>query len=183
MNSRTSDDRQLMVEVSAGNVDAFEQLVDRLWNRAYRVAYAVCHDDARTQAALEEAFVSLWTGRTSYRPNQGSVAAWLLTAVQHQANDLAQRNTNPSARLTGKNPFQRRSTLDDTDNGHPAADARLQDSLAQLPDDQREVIALAYYGELSHTEIATQLGLPAGTVKGRMRLGLQKLHADIASAA
>jgi RNA polymerase sigma-70 factor (ECF subfamily) len=59
-------------------------------------------------------------------------------------------------------------------------DARgLLDLLAQLPDAQREVITLAYYGELSHTEIATTLDLSPGTVKGRMRLGLQKLRAGI----
>ena len=55
---------------------------------------------------------------------------------------------------------------------------RLQEALARLPDAQAEVITLAYYGQLSHTEIAAQLGLPPGTVKGRMRLGLQKLRAD-----
>ncbi len=55
---------------------------------------------------------------------------------------------------------------------------RLQASLARLPDAQQEVIALAFYGQLTHTEIAAQLGLPTGTVKGRMRLGLHKLRAS-----
>lgn len=174
-------DRELMAKVSAGSVESFSDLYDRYCDRAYRVAWSVCRDDGRAQEAVQDGLLAVWKSRASYRPQQGTVAAWLLTMVRHRAIDLARSN--------GKHAVRRASNyqLD----GLPAANdpveaaavkrddaQRLQEALARLPDAQAEVITLAYYGQLSHTEIGAQLGLPTGTVKGRMRLGLNKLRAD-----
>jgi RNA polymerase sigma-70 factor, ECF subfamily len=98
-----------------------------------------------------------WSSRANYRPQQGTVAAWLLTVVRYRAIDVARSKTAVKR--------------DDAQ--------RLLVSLELLPDAQAEVITLAYYGQLTHTEIATHLRLPAGTVKSRMRLGLRKLQAHI----
>jgi RNA polymerase sigma-70 factor, ECF subfamily len=174
-------DGQLMEQIKSGSTDAFEELYDRYCYRAYRVAWCICHDDGRAEDAVQEGFMSIWRSRTAYRSQRGTVAAWLLTAVRHRAIDVSRRDYKHSARRAGEH------TLD----AHPAPgniaeeavareDAReLLDLLAQLPDAQREVITLAYYGELTHTEIATALDIPTGTVKGRMRLGLGKLRAGI----
>lgn len=175
------EDDRLMAQMKAGSVDAFGELYDRYCARAHRVAWSICHDEDCTEDSVQEAFTSIWKGRANYLPHRGTVAAWLLTVVRYRAIDVARRDHKHSARRAGEH------TLD----AHPAPgniaeetiareDTRgLQDLLAQLPDAQREVITLAYYGELTHTKIATALELPPGTVKGRMRLGLQKLRASI----
>ena len=174
-------DNELMADVIAGSVEGFGELFDRYCDRAYRVAWSVCRDDARAQDTVQGAFLSVWTSRGSYRPGRGTVAAWLLTVVHHRAIDLVRRDGS----------YDSRRASDDQRDAHPDGDDvcekainrdhadRLQASLAMLPQAQQEVIILAYWGQLSHTEIAAQLDLPAGTVKGRMRLGLEKLRTSL----
>jgi len=174
-----------MAKVSAGSVESFGDLYDRFCDRAYRVARAVCRDDGRAQEAVQDGFLSVWNRRASYRPQQGTVAAWLLTVVRYRAIDIARRDGKHASRRATDDHLERRAGVDDPlETAVKRDDAqRLQAALAMLPDAQTEVITLAYYGQLSHTEIATHLSLPTGTVKGRMRLGLQKLRADTKQAA
>jgi RNA polymerase sigma-70 factor (ECF subfamily) len=177
-------DRQLISAVSAGNVEAFAELYDRYCDRAYRVAVSVCRDDGRAQDAAQEAFLAVWRSAASYRPQQGTVAAWLLTVVRHRAIDVARRNDKHDAHRASDDELDQRAAPDDVcDAAVKRDDAdRLQARLALLPDGQQEVITLAFYGQLSHTEIATRLALPAGTIKGRMRLGLHKLRTNLDQA-
>ncbi|MHB8660233.1 MAG: RNA polymerase sigma factor [Solirubrobacteraceae bacterium] len=185
MKSSDPDDRELMSDVSAGSIEAFGQLYDRFCNRAYRVAHSVCRDEGRAQDAVQEAFLAIWKSRTTYHPQRGTVAGWLLTVVRYRAIDLARRNGNHAARWASDDRLDEHPAPDDIDATVVERDSadRLRASLARLPDEQQEVIGLAYYGQLSHTEIATVLRLPPGTVKGRMRLGLQKLRASMKQAA
>ena len=178
-------DSDLMARVSAGSVESFVDLYDHYRDRAYRVARGVCHDDGLAQEAMQDGFLSVWISRANYRPQQGSVAAWLLTVIRHRAIDVARRDSrHASRRAVEHGAIALVSVSDPLELAVERDDAqRLRASLALLPDAQAEVITLAYYGQLSHTEIAAHLGLPTGTVKGRMRLGLQKLQADIEAAA
>ena len=162
-------------------MESFVDLYDRYCERAYRVARVVCRDDGRAEEAVQDGFLSVWNSRTDYRPEQGSVAAWLLTVVRYRAIDIARSNDRHASRRASDDQLERRSSVEEPFKTAVKRDdaQRLQASLAMLPDAQAEVITLAYYGQLTHTEIAAHLGLPAGTVKGRMRLGLQKLKADI----
>jgi RNA polymerase sigma-70 factor, ECF subfamily len=173
-------DSQLMAEVSAGSVEAFGELYDRYCARAYGVALSVCRDEGRAQDAVQDGFLSVWKSRATYRARRGTVAAWLLTVVRHRAIDLKRRNEKHDAYRASDEELDVRFAPDDVCAAAIKRDDadRLQASLALLPDVQHEVISLAFYDELSHTEIATRLDLPAGTVKGRMRLGLQKLKAN-----
>ena len=175
-------DSELMAKVSAGSVESFGELYDRYCDRAYRVAWAVCRDDGRAQEAMQDGFLAVWKSRTSFRPQRGTVAAWLLTMVRHRAIDLARSNGHHAARRASDYQLDELPARDDPVQAVVRRDdaQRLQGALARLPDAHAEVITLLYYGQLSHTEIAAQLGLPTGTVKGRMRLGLQKLRADTA---
>ena len=176
-----ASDAALMDRVSVGNVEAFTTLYDRYCHRAYRVALSVCRDDSRAQDAVQDAFLSLWNNRASYHPQRGTVAAWLLTVVRYRAIDLARSNGRHEDRRAGDDQLEHHAGPDDIPQEIiNRADAdRLHASLALLPVLQEQVITLAFYGQLSHTEIAIQLDLPPGTVKGRMRLGLKKLRADI----
>jgi RNA polymerase sigma-70 factor (ECF subfamily) len=179
------DDGGLMAAVTAGRPEAFGELFDRYGDRAYRVALSVCRDSDRAQDAVQEGFLSVWKSRDSYRPEHGTVAAWLLTVVRHRAIDVARSSGRHSARRDSDDQLEARAAPSDVGESVIMRDDadRLRASLATLPDAQAEVITLAFYGQLSHTEIAAQLGLPAGTVKGRMRLGLQRLRVGLDRAS
>ncbi len=175
------DDNEVMADVKVGSVDALGVLYDRYCDRAYRIARSVCRDDGRAQEAVQETFISIWATRESYEQQRGNVAAWVLTIARHRAIDIARRNAPHAAHRASD---ERLHTLPAPANVAELVAGRaeahdLQGLLAQLPDAQREVITLAFYGQLTHTEIAEHLHLPAGTVKGRMRLGLQRLRGDI----
>lgn len=179
------DDDLLMSQAQCGSVEAFEDLYDRYCDRAYRVAWSVCHDQGHTEDAIEETFLSIWKSRTAYQPQSGTVAAWLLTAVRYRAIDVARRDHKHASRRAGEHTLAVHRTpgalADQVANRDEAE--RFRALLTRLPDAQREVITLAFYGELTHTEIATALDLPTGTIKGRMRLGLHKLREAIDRAA
>jgi RNA polymerase sigma-70 factor (ECF subfamily) len=174
-------DGQLMEQIKSGSTDAFEELYDRYCYRAYRVAWSICHDKDCAEDSVQEAFLSVWNGRANYTHDRGSLAAWLLTVVRYRAIDVARRHHKQAGRRADEHTLDTHPASGNIAEQAVARDEahRLRYLLAQLPDAQREVITLAYYGELTHTEIATTLDLPTGTVKGRMRLGLGKLRAGI----
>lgn len=174
-------DDALMAQVQAGSRDAFGQLYDRYRDRAYRVSRSVCRDDGRADDAVQEAFISVWRSRVTYQPQEGAVAAWLLSVVRNRAIDINRRNDRHASRRADDRRLEVRPAPDDV-AGEAAALAdggRFDPMLAQIPEAQREVIVLAFYDELTHAEIATRLGLAPGTVKGRMRLGLDKLRTEL----
>ena len=180
--SRAASDDQLMCAVQAGDTLAFALLYQRHCGLALRLARSVCRDTGRAEDAVQEAFAAAWRGSTSYRREAGSVQSWLIAIVRNRAVDSVRRETAPC-----------RPRLPDADciglvsiagSAHDEVIARcdadaLRARLRRLPEAQAEVIALAYYGQLSQAEIARRLSLPPGTVKGRMRLGLDKLREQI----
>ena len=174
------DDHEVMADVKVGSVDALGVLYDRYCDRAYRIARSVCRDDGRAQEAVQETFISIWTTRGTYE-QRGAVAAWVLTIARHRAIDIARRNAPHAAhRASDERLHKLPGPGNVAEHVIKQSEARdLQSLLADLPDAQREVITLAFYAQLTHTEIAEHLHLPAGTVKGRMRLGLQRLRGDI----
>jgi RNA polymerase sigma-70 factor (ECF subfamily) len=177
----TPEDDRLMAQVQAGSTDAFGKLYDRYCHRAYRVAWLICHDKGRAEDAVQEAFTSIWKSHAHYLSERGTVAAWLLNVVRYRAIDVARRSHGHVDQQAHENTlYAHCAPVDIAEEAVAREDAiHLHTLLGKLPAAQREVIVLAYYGQLTHTEIATTLGLPAGTVKGRMRLGLQKLRAGI----
>jgi RNA polymerase sigma-70 factor (ECF subfamily) len=166
-----------MRRVADDDADAFASLYDRHAARAYRVARTVCHRPGAAEDAVEQAFISMWKGRSSYRSAPEGFAAWAMAVVRDRAVDVARRDAVQDRQRGGKAAALARPTTNGTGAGDEAG--HLRGLLAALPDEQSEVIALAFFGELSHTEIAAHLGLPSGTVKGRMRLGLQKLSRSL----
>ena len=178
-------DEGLIELIKAGSPDAFEELYERYHRRAYRLARSVCRDDGRAEEAVQEAFVSIWRSPATYRRQRGAVAGWLLSVVHHRAVDIARSNMRHLSRRADADMVELRSAPGVVADHVVSRDSatRLGDQLGRLPDAQQEVIALAFYGQLTHAEIATQLDLPPGTIKGRMRLGLQKLRVDIEHVA
>jgi RNA polymerase sigma-70 factor (ECF subfamily) len=176
------DDVQLVREIASGSVGGLEELYRRYGPRALRVAWAVCRDEGRAEEAVQDAFSSVWRSRAgAYRSQRGTVAAWLMAVVRYRALDAERRNVKHATHRAEEAMIAFQPVAGELGEQQAARTdaAGLQAVLKGLPYLQREVITLAFYGQLTHAEIATHLELPSGTVKGRMRLGLQKLRADI----
>lgn len=178
-NGSMPSDEELMTRVQSGDTDAFAELYDRHAVRAFRVARAICADAGRAEDAVQDGFLAIWSSRAQFKPRNGSFKAWSMRIVKNRAidshrNAAARPPLLPTEAETEMPDAVARSVQDQV-LARGDTDALLA-SLRELPEAQAEVIALAFFGELSHSEIAAMLDLPSGTVKGRMRLGLEKLR-------
>ena len=161
---------------------ALGELYDRYSRRAYGLARAVCHRPDVAEEVVQEAFISVWRSRSTYRSTESSeVGAWVMTIVRFRAVDAVRRGHTWDRKHDDTETLSGFAASADTAANAESADEarRLREALGQLPEEQREVVVLAFYGELTHVEIAAHLGLPLSTVKGRMRLGLRRLRGDL----
>ncbi|HTX46720.1 MAG TPA: sigma-70 family RNA polymerase sigma factor [Solirubrobacteraceae bacterium] len=172
-----------MVLVRDGDARAFEVIFDRHGDQAFSLAYRMCGRRAMAEDIVQEAFVSLWRGGARYDRARGSVRTWVLSAVHNRAIDAFRHESAKSALdVRDDGIAERLESGERTDReAERRDDARqVRTALEELPGEQRQVIELAYFGGFTHTQIAEMLSLPAGTVKGRMRLGLSKLRVTLA---
>jgi RNA polymerase sigma-70 factor (ECF subfamily) len=183
---RALADEDLMQLVHDGEARAFEVVFDRHVDAAFSLAYRMCGRRALAEEVVQEAFMSLWRSGARYDRARGSVRSWVLTSVHNRAIDAFRRERATVSRdvhddgISATLPAGERTD----EEVERRTDAELvRGALARLPPDQRKVIELAYFGGFSHTEIAETLGLPPGTVKGRMRLGLSKLRIALGDPA
>lgn len=174
-------DAALMLDVQAGSRVALGGLYDRLEPRAYRTAMSVCHDHDCAQDAVQDAFVSIWVSRATYSAGRGTVMHWALSIVRHRAIHLARRRSVSAGPSEATTRLDEQPATDDVprDFAIRAETEQLAVLLQGLPRAQQQVIRLAFFNGLTHTQIASRLELPPGTVKGRMRLGLNKLRAGL----
>ena len=163
---------------------AFELVYDRHGGPAYSLAYRIVGDRGTAEDVTQEAFLSLWRSGAKYDRARGSVRTWLLGVVRNRAIDALRREATRAPtveleleRLPDQGPY---TELTDAEALRREAAREVRGALRTLPADQLKVIELAYFGGLSHSEIATALGMPLGTVKGRMRLAMEKIRATLA---
>jgi RNA polymerase sigma-70 factor (ECF subfamily) len=179
-------DEELMHLVREGEAGAFEVIFDRHGGASFSLAYRMCGRRALAEDVVQEAFLSLWRGSARYDPLRGSVRTWVLAAVRNRAIDALRRGAvSDRAGLDADQLAERIASSDRTEaEVVRREDANeLRSALGELPSEQRQVIELAYFGGFTHTEIAEMLGLPIGTVKGRMRLGLTKMRLALCDPA
>src|SRR6478752_7463488 len=134
---------------------------------------------ALADEVVQEAFLSIWRSGARYERARGSVRTWVLGIVHHRAIDQLRRSSVHDKRRASDEGIEERFESRDRTEGEVARReeaATLRSAMDTLPADQSHVIELAYFGGFTHTEIAEMLGAPVGTVKGRMRLGLEKLR-------
>ena len=171
--------------VAATDPDAFEVIYDRHCEAVYSLAYRIVGRRSAADDVCQEAFMAAWRSGGSYDAAVGSVRSWLLTIAHHRAIDVIRRATRHEERQTFD---ERAADLVAADDDTERAVLRRAESdatrllLAELPGEQRQVIELAFYSGFSHGEIAAAVGLPLGTVKGRMRLGLEKMREQMTRA-
>ena len=172
--------------VHDGDARAFEVVYDRHSGVAFSLAYRMCGRRAMAEDIVQEAFLSLWRSGSRYDRSRGSVRSWVLGVVHNRAIDAFRRETVRAGKdVPDDGALERMEAEEHTDVEAVRRDeaTQVRTALGELPDDQRHVIELAYFGGFSHSQIADMLKLPAGTVKGRMRLGLSKLRIALGDPA
>jgi RNA polymerase sigma-70 factor, ECF subfamily len=179
---RNLADEEMMQLVQAGDPRAFELLYDRHAGAAFSLAYRMVGNRVSAEDITQEAFLSIWRSRLRYDPARGSVRTWVLGIVHNRAIDSLRRSVVHDRRQqTMEGVEERFEARERTDVEAARRDeARtVRSALDTLPEDQRRTIELAYFGGFSHSQIAELLNEPIGTVKGRMRLGLDKMRRQL----
>jgi RNA polymerase sigma-70 factor, ECF subfamily len=179
-------DEELMQLVYRGQAAAFEVIYDRHADAAFSLAYRMCGQRALAEDVVQEGFLSLWRSGTRYDRGRGSVRTWLLGIVHNRAIDALRRRTvRERGRISDEGIEERVAAPERTDVEFARRDEarEIREALERLPDEQSRVIELAYFGGLTHVQIASMLDTPVGTVKGRMRLGLAKMRMTLGDPA
>ena len=174
------DDLALVAEAKAGSYEAFEELVSRYESKIYRLGVNITGNSEDAEDVLQDAFVQVWKTVRSFDDQRGKPLAWLIMLTRSRAIDrLRSRQTRARAteaagqELAGDPPLP-------AEEAAAAENRSLVRRVVQtLPAEQRQPIELAYFGGLTQTEIATQLGQPLGTVKTRMRAGMLRLREQL----
>jgi len=174
-----------MVLVQRGDARAFEALYDRHGTAAFSLAYRIAGNRSAAEDIVQEAFLSVWRSAVRYEPERGNLRSWLLSVVHNRAIDWLRRSMQHERRRVDAEGIEERKAAPDLTD----AEAFRRDEahavravMERLPADQLRVVELAYFGGFTHSQIADMLGMPLGTIKGRMRLALDKMRDALAEA-
>jgi RNA polymerase sigma-70 factor (ECF subfamily) len=173
-------DRDALERMAGGDLDALDGLYERYRTMAYSIALRITGEPAAAEDVVQEAFLGAWRNAARYVEGRGSVKTWLLSIVHHRAIDSIRRRRPttefPEPDAPGGVPAP--LTLPDVwgDVAVELDRAAIAEALVAISTVQREAIELAYFGGLTQVEISDRLGVPLGTVKSRMRLGLLALR-------
>lgn len=179
-------DEELMQLVYRSDPAAFEVIYDRHGDAAFSLAYRMCAQRALAEDVVQDAFLSLWRTRARYDRQRGSVRTWVLGIVHNRAIDALRRRAVRDRGIVHEEGFEERLIAPERTDAEFARreEAReIRDALEQLPEEQSRVIELAYFGGMTHMQIAAMLDMPVGTIKGRMRLGLAKMRMSLGDPA
>ncbi len=172
-------DLELAEALAAGQVGALAQLYDRYGALAYAVSLRILGDPGRAEDVVQDAFLKLWHSAARFDAHRGSLRTWVITSVRNRSIDYLRGRSaherqereipvDAEASGAGSDPWQEVAASIERD--------LIREALASLPAEQRQAVELAYFGGYSHREIAEMICVPLSTVKGRMRLALEKLH-------
>src|SRR6187551_188255 len=177
-------DEELMPLIGEKDPNAFEVFYDRHGGVAYSLAYRIVGERGAAEDVTQEAFISIWRSGARYDAARGSVRTWMLGVVRNRAIDALRSRAGRAPKLDFDDDtileHRPAEELTDTEALRRETAKELRGALGELPGEQSKVITLAYFGGFSHSEIAGMLGVPLGTVKGRMRLGLEKIRGELA---
>jgi RNA polymerase sigma-70 factor (ECF subfamily) len=175
-------DEELMERVAGNDADAFEVVLERHSDAAFSLAYRICGKRSLAEDIAQESFLSVWRSGARYDRARGSVRTWTLGIVHNRAVDALRRSGVHDRRRASDEGIEETLQAPERTDAQAldkAVSQEIRGALGELPAEQRRVIELAYFGGFTHLEIASMLDTPVGTVKGRMRLGLNKLRGHL----
>jgi RNA polymerase sigma-70 factor (ECF subfamily) len=179
--ARLSDEALLSL-VAAADEDALAALYDRFGRVAYGLARRILRDDVLAQDAVQEAFLGIWRNADRFLAERAKASTWILTLVHRRAVDLVRREESRRGEPLERAPEPAASSTTEDEASLGFRRRLVQEALSQLPPEQREALALGYYGGLTQSELAERLGQPLGTIKSRMFTGLTRLRDLLAQA-
>jgi RNA polymerase sigma-70 factor (ECF subfamily) len=168
-----------MRRIRDGDPAAFGVLYARHAGPVFGLAHRILRDRAAAEDVTQDVFAGLWFRRELYVPERGAPRAWLLTITRNRAIDVLRRSRRRDEPLDQAYDSAEAPERTEAEAFRRDAAASLGAALRGLPDEQRTVVELSYFGELTHAEIAARLSVPLGTVKSRVRLGLRRLAAGL----
>ncbi len=171
-------DAAILRQIADRDPRGVELLYDRYSGVAFALAYRLLGERGSAEDVVQEAFLNVWRQGATYDTRRGTVRTWLLTIVHHRAIDQMRSMRSKAGSDTVIDDAMPLPAKEDTwtEVVQGLEHERVRQAMATLPPEQRQVVDLAYYGGFTHTEIAQRVGIPLGTVKGRMRLALDKLR-------
>jgi RNA polymerase sigma-70 factor (ECF subfamily) len=168
-------DEALVLLAARSEESALAELYDRYGRSAYGLALRILRDPALAEDAVQEAFLAVWRTASRFVPEKAKASTWILTLAHRRAVDIVRREQRRRAETLDRAPEPAVDAADE-DAFLRLQRERVQTTLHQLPDAQREALELAYYGGLSQSELAERLGQPLGTIKSRMFTGLSRMR-------
>ncbi len=178
MDLKTASDEALIEALQQKRIDALEELYERHHRTALAVAYRVLEDRNLAEDVIQEAFLAVWRQSDTFKHERGAARSWLLSIVRHRAIDVTRGRSFARERISlDQIVYEPRypDTWQQVSRG--LEQEHIRKAVGELPTEQRDTIMMAYFGGHTQQEIAKQTGVPLGTVKGRMRLGMKKLRA------
>lgn len=175
------DDEALITEIAARRPEALSALYDRYSRLVYALAFRSVGDAEAAEEIAQDVFVSIWDRAATYHAEQAKVSTWLTSIARHRSIDaLRRRGVRPeghSVDWAAAAPVDM-ARIDGPEHAveQYLEQQRVRAAVGALPEEQRQVLSLAYFEGMSHSEIAATLGQPLGTVKTRIRLAMQKLR-------
>ncbi len=174
-------DDQLVILLTQGDRESLGVLYDRHGKAVFGFTLYLLKDPHRAEEVTQEVFLNVWLKATKFNPERGTFHAWIMTMAHHRAIDEMRRDSRQWQRLeqaARESAPPQNSLIDTTAEAAQRSQEGevVRSALATIPEEQRRVIELAYYHGLTHSGISNRLGQPLGTVKTRMRLGMQKLR-------
>jgi RNA polymerase sigma-70 factor (ECF subfamily) len=171
-------DEDLISLVEAADAEAFATLYDRHSRAAFSLAYRMMGERQASEDLTQDAFLKVWRGASSYRAERGSVRTWILSIVHNRGIDqirsqASRRSTQEKIEASAPRSQPSEAFAETLRNSQRD---QVREALDTLPPEQLKILELAYFSGYTHVEISDLLGLPLGTVKGRMRLGLKKIR-------
>lgn len=177
-----SEEAALLTAIGRGDRDSFAALYDRVAPRLFGVTRTILNDRTAAEDALQETFMQIWRRAATYDPDRADPMVWMMLIARGKAIDHVRRRSSASSTVARAAEFTPPPPRQNDPVEHRSTrDAALR-ALAALPADQREVLTLAFYGGLTGAEIAHARDLPLGTVKTRIRSGLERLREAFGTA-
>jgi RNA polymerase sigma-70 factor (ECF subfamily) len=178
-------DVELVRRLEDSDGAALSQLYQRFGRPCYSLARRICADEGLAEDVVQEVFLTLWRDPTRFDPARGGFATWLLTLIHHKAVDAVRRESTIRRRIVAAPEAGEDWSPTPVPGADQAAMERVaagqvRAALHRLPIEQRQVLALAYFGGHTQREIAVLTGVPLGTVKSRMFTAVQRLRSLLA---
>ena len=168
-------DAAAVARVANGDAVALRELYDRYGKVVYSFAYRLTGDATLSEECVQDVFVALWRRAADFDPTRAKLTTWLFVVARNRAVDLGRQKARRPELRDDLEPAS--AAPDPADLAADADEAqRVAEAMAELPEEQLAVLRLAYFDGLSHVEIAELIGIPLGTVKGRVRLALERLR-------